>query len=763
MRFFKVSGLCGGGKTQRALEFVAREIVSTQHNYVIAQPTMELMEQTQNRLKALNPNIDVKVLNSSTCGDEKVYECVKEILLKTPKNSSKVLLCSHKAIMDGLPGLSPFKRNWNLLVDEIPQIDDHYSVNIAYSKKHFPEFFQFHRDKTIKEYCPITLQPLKRYVAESWCKGRGRDDVREVMRPVLETMLKEHTQTWIDIKRHDESRRGEINLHSVVTPEVFASWKSVTVIGAHFENSLMYQVWQRMNVEWAKHPHIESDPETHDEQTSKRLKIYYFSEKPWSKSLRDRIGTAKFKPLMKAINTMIGNEETLWVANNDVKDYELNLRNSTRISNVCHGNNSYLDYKNILCFSALNDKPGHIHWFKAVFGFEPQVLKLARGYETLYQCLMRTNLRIADSHEQVRVIVPDFDQAFWLTKDVFPGAEMHYLDDWEGAEHTKAGLKATRLTRDDILHEVRSKLASSLWRNPGFSFERNIYQAIPVNTNIENWEQVRDLLHKAAQQSYTSKEDNLLISGAIFDPDADTETNKGLNNVLVCSSMWLDFDGGELSHNDLSMILSDICHISFNSFNNGTNGQLRYRCFIPLKTPVTAKQYHVLWDIINERIEKYCQKYQMESGLDRSKRTANSWFYMPCQSSQGSKFNIWFDHWHLDLILDPVKMLDGRIVMEEDSTPIYTQPVVSKELDYSAALARWQSTQAKAGEGNKRFFAFAVELAKLGFDVAQIQNILHQSAVFARHPEERRKQIPSIMKSMRKMVHYEKVKRAKGI
>lgn len=746
MLFFKVSGLCGGGKTQRSLNYIVDELKLKRDNFIIAQPTMELIDQTYDRLKAIDPDMNVIILNSSTC--DNVYECIGKHLKETKPKSASLVLCTHKAILDGLSNLSPYKKNWHLFVDEIPQIDEHFSININKTKKVFPSFFDITPIEN-HDYAVFTLKPNMKSLATTWCKSKTKDDVRSLMTPLLSIMNRDYSQSWIHYKRYLDSKRGEYSIHSIILPQVFDNWASVTIIGAHFENSVMCKIWSKCGVKWEQHPHIKSDPETHDEQTSSRLQIYYFSQKPWSKSLRDKIGTPKFKPLMEMINSLIEKQPTLLVANNDVQDYELRLRNSTRISNVCHGNNDYLDFQNIVCFSALNDKPDHTRWFKSVWDFEQKQLKLARGYETTYQCLMRTNLRLPSSEKNVRVIVPDLDQAMWLSKDVFPGADVKYIDEWSGVEHTRCGITVTKLEKDALLLDIKSKMSATLWSNPTLSFEQNIYQKIPIVSEMESWDQLKDLLYQSHQQTSTRKEDNLLISGAIFDPNASDETNKGLNNILVCSSVWFDFDGGDLEPSILSILFSDICHISFNSYNNGTNNQLRYRTFIPLKTPVTAKQYHMIWDILHERIEKYCHEHQLESGTDRSKRTANSWFYLPCQSANGNTYNVWLEHWNLDQILDPINLLDGHVLVEEQE-PVFV-PTVLNNVDYSNELERWKQANLKPGSGNRSFFALGVSLYKKGYDLPQVGNILREAAIFARSPDERRKQIPSILTNLRRI------------
>jgi len=65
-----------------------------------------------------------------------------------------------------------------------------------------------------------------------------------------------------------------------------------------------------------------------------------------------------------------------------------------------------------------------------------------------------------------------------------------------------------------------------------------------------------------------------------------------------------------------------------------------------------------------------------------------------------------------------------------------------------AAIAEWRTTP--KGEGDSAFFKLAVELKKAGMGDGEIEATLSDEARHARSPGERQRQIPSIMRSLRR-------------
>jgi hypothetical protein len=65
----------------------------------------------------------------------------------------------------------------------------------------------------------------------------------------------------------------------------------------------------------------------------------------------------------------------------------------------------------------------------------------------------------------------------------------------------------------------------------------------------------------------------------------------------------------------------------------------------------------------------------------------------------------------------------------------------------AAAIQTWHDTPAKSG--NEAFFQLGVDLRGAGLSMAEVEDTLWLEAGYARHPTERRREIKSIMRTLR--------------
>ena len=141
-----------------------------------------------------------------------------------------------------------------------------------------------------------------------------------------------------------------------------------------------------------------------------------------------------------------------------------------------------------------------------------------------------------------------------------------------------------------------------------------------------------------------------------------------------------------------------------------------------------------------------------QSGLDWTKRTPASLFYLPSQAADPSQ-SFFHDHGGPDReLLNPVLWIENSVVSvaprhdlpdmpDQDGTKI-NEALVQK------ATSDWR--QSPKGEGNNRLWEFALALRRAGLSRNQIKSKLQAEAAFGRSPRERRAQIRSIMDSLRR-------------
>jgi hypothetical protein len=86
-----------------------------------------------------------------------------------------------------------------------------------------------------------------------------------------------------------------------------------------------------------------------------------------------------------------------------------------------------------------------------------------------------------------------------------------------------------------------------------------------------------------------------------------------------------------------------------------------------------------------------------------------------------------------------------------DDDRFNAQHMPPKQVDQAAverATRMWRESPKYPGEGNARFFQYALALRSAGISLNDIEQKLRDEAGFGRSPGERRAQIPSIMKTL---------------
>jgi hypothetical protein len=139
------------------------------------------------------------------------------------------------------------------------------------------------------------------------------------------------------------------------------------------------------------------------------------------------------------------------------------------------------------------------------------------------------------------------------------------------------------------------------------------------------------------------------------------------------------------------------------------------------------------------------------SGLDKSKKSPTSLFYLPRQAKNPEDSFFW-DFKDGRAALDPTQWIENSIYVAE-SFEITSSAFQEKdrELDQArieAAVAEWRMTP--KGEGNSAFYRLAVQLKKAGMRDWEIEAMLADEARYAHSPSDRQRQIPSVMHSLSK-------------
>lgn len=797
-----VSACAGSGKTDAALKSIKHGIERTGRRFVLAQPTKMLVHSTLERARQLCPSVNWRAITS----DEHPGEVRSEFTKAIAGDTETAIIVTHTALLSSLDMIG--KSGWNLIVDEVPAVDATFTKNLSITWDMWASLLDVSPNPVCDNALNVGVRIGCAETAETYARNEFGDDVIKVTQEFWLRLLHPHWQTVLTRSAWQTAGFegvAQLQAHSWLKPSILDGWGRVTIMSANFEQSLLYAVWGNLGVEFEPDPHIAVKAPVHDSAIGSRCRVMYFTERDWSKRLRDQIG---FGRVIDALHEHV-DDEHIWVANKDIEDTQWKIDKGTRLPPVAHGLNEYRHHRFAVFLAALNDTPAHFAWMRKQWGIEPIELSRAKALEAAYQMIMRTNLREPDGTHEVKVIVPDRRTADYLC-GLLPGSKQHFLDlgiDELGQSKRTVASVAPAKTNAERQKEMRARDAerkAAHDRLEGMvkgksvfgvknetqapitlSFEESVYSTNIVDFTFADWDEFRDLLKDVWANTLTDKTDNMLMNGGFVDPNAVPDTVKGLGNVVYSRLLQLDFDDSDLDPALVHRLLSDVRHIIYNSYNNGRDGKFRYRVVIPLSGPITADLYEGFWDIIAQRVMDAgysvgkTVRAGKVSGLDLSKRTPAAWMYLPSQAKkQHRKPNMgsfWIENWNVEPLdahawvnrLLPetpdyveIPVIDNRSEklkaiaaaaqkMEARGNRITTEDEEAKRQRlYEKALERWRNTP--SGEGNRGFFHFAVSLQSAGYTYPEIEQLLRQHHADSQsNATDRRSQIPSIIASLK--------------
>lgn len=850
-----VNALAGSGKTYAAIRH-AHRLAQQGHKVLFVQPSVTLIQQTLADFLTLSPTISIKALyghgpHGAGTSPNVVGDIVQHCRAAGPQG--EVLIITHAAFLR----VPYFHRpdRWHLLIDEIPQADWCEELNLAETHHLITDCISTRVDQSGLVGPRYTRLDAKNQTQlQAMLANENGDEVWDRFKGFLGKLLSPHWRTYVldnqfcDLTNGIGDRRS-LWAFGVLSPSLVKGFKSATVMGACFTDSTLFHLWSAQHVEFRPHQRLSRNLRYACHANGSLLTIRYAAEEDWSKTFRDKAFTMEtasegqprtvLDRVVQSIGTTFPETPFVWMGNKDLSD-NLFTGQALRLPNSPHGLNCFQNVHNVAVLSALNPPPAHFAFLEST-GLNGTEVRRACYWQAVYQAVMRISVRNPGDQTRKTAIVMDRATADWLA-DLFPGCAVQPLDGWaampakgKGGRPRKYLCDADRKAayRDRIKDERATALAlingfpprigplSSLAQNlhqqmSEFGRGRDqtlttmgrtdldamagtIFTSIFASTPfdfmpLDDADTVIEGLRHFHMNVFENKQDNALISPAIFDPNLSDDTQRGLDNIRAVWGMWLDNDGGDLSPDEFARLFPRLRMAIFNSYSS-THDKPRWRVFIPTTLAMPVNVYRdvagQIIDVVNKAgfwsakqlADGRKRKSTQHHGFDMSKLVPSSLFYLPCQAKNPA------DSFFLDLNdqqrapLDPyqwIMAVANRARPEPEIMPVTTAPeppvpanddpiklspamqalrdrllaqklagsTKSLEERRDAAIDTWRN--AAPGDGAIAFFKLSMALARLNLDLTEIATILRQETLHARHPDERRQQIKSLLKEIRK-------------
>jgi hypothetical protein len=813
---FTVDGLCGSGKTHAALRY-AMQRAAQGIKYLIVQPTMALINETITDCSDIDSTVRVRAIHGGT-SDEVVADIVRHT--KTTEAGGELLFITHSAFM-----LLPYfdrRRDWHIIWDEVPQADFCDELDVPHSHKLITDFIALDRDApNLADNRYATVKATDPDQIEAMARNIDRDQVWSVFQQFATKLASPYWASYVLHGQYENlitQAEGPRKLlaFAYLKPSLFHGFESVTLMGACFQQSTLFHLWTKMNVNFRSHHAIEGKLRYRQHQNGHLLTIRYAAEEPWSKTFRDKALTddptrTVFDQVLDHIRSSVADTEFVWMGNTDVPDDIFGGR-GFRLPNSPHGLNPFQHIHNAVIISALNPRPAHFAFLDAL-GLDSTAVRQAGYWQSVYQAAMRISLRNPDDHAPKTVTVMDRATAEWLAT-LFPGAKVEAIGLTGLPTKGKPGRPRKHVSTTERIREHRHKLKNELHaaldllngtdpadgqaatlapelrqkmselgfgRDPKLSVSEKVdLNALggTVFTSIFDAEACEVMPREDADQfienlkgfhahAVPSKEQNRLVSPAIFDPTMAADTSRGLANIRATWGIWLDNDGGDLTPDEFVRLFPALRIAIFNSYSS-TRQNPRWRVFIPTTIAMPAEVYRLIVEQIMRTLNKggYWSDQQIAKnqrikspkrhGFDMSKLVPSSLFYLPSQAAdpKGSFFHDYAGPQRAPL--DPYAWAGYAANHARPAlVPVPTGPAPDRTPDarqaqFDSIIATWRREGGKPGVGNREFFKLGSALAKAGMDNAEVEATLRAEASYARTPADRRRQVKSVIDTIRR-------------
>ena len=443
----------------------------------------------------------------------------------------------------------------------------------------------------------------------------------------------------------------------------------------------------------------------------------------------------------------------------------------------------------------MNATPAHFRFMKDR-GVDPAELRRAHYQSAVYQAVMRISVRDPSDLTPKTVVVMDKSTATWLAQ-LFPGAVVKPLGSKLAiAEPRQRGRTriydngvdraiASRKRKQALKAELKALGAVGKKGGGGSDGDQgcgSVFATIYAKQAAATLDAADDnafvkLLADMHRRIMPSKESNFLISPATFNSSKPgVSTQRGIDSIEYLRGIWLDNDGGDLSHVEFAQMFPSLRMVVWNTYSSTPN-RPRWRCFIPTSEIVTPEIYRGLIEQIVQvlRDEGYVSDTEITKqqaqhgrtwkrhGFDVGKFCPSSLFYAPCQAEErsGSFFK---DHQG-----DARKALDVAAWINQQMPVIDTRTPITKTVEadatnsgnnndsafndnqdenhmsrrITAAISEWRAS--KAGDGHRALFMLGLELKRVGMSLNEIERRLRSELAYARSPRDRLSDIPDIL------------------
>ena len=694
LRIKTVNGLCGSGKTYALIQTLKeRQVRNEVGKVLIAVPTIKLCEQYKVQMEELGIT-KFKVIHSSK---DKVKNKGRHISIEILDAINDALVEIVVICQASLTSVLTYNLDSRveIFIDEVMQMDTHWEVNLPHNTSKLLELFEIDETYDNLDLYKLRLKNKEEAMRLSERNRRALDDMDKLILGQVNTLLLGNIlsvtkKSWDKVVERNEvtddakvdmihgNTLNKLYFTSILNPIYLSKFKEVTLMGANLESSLLHEGWRDyFDVKFEINEEITRKLRYKKHSNGHLVNITYLQERAISKHQLQKDGNElRDMHFISASNYFTSDKVLCIVNNSDVDEAPTEWEKCPVVS---HGLNTYQEYTNVYFGAALNRTPMHTSMLMS-FGFSSASIDRSTGHEIMYQGIMRSALRDPNNTLPISIVVADKNMAL-VAAELFDNSLVGEANGIKRKTIFTSKETSKKRKKMELLESIRTVNAWS----PGNSEEEekvpksynnrkkgtfcysvvtNYYNSIRDNSALTTRQSIRDFLKENKELSknnlITSKEENFLMNNTIFTGDY----KRKKENALLATTLILDIDGGDMSHDICHKILSEnkIGHFMYNSAS-ASLGKDKYRVVIILTTAITQEVYTEMHRYIAKlflnagyytaplrNADKFIEDTLLKdatakfTGIDQSKIGIDSLFYAPCIVAGYEEYNFFLHY-----------------------------------------------------------------------------------------------------------------------
>ena len=356
--------------------------------------------------------------------------------------------------------------------------------------------------------------------------------------------------------------------------------------------------------------------------------------------------------------------------------------------------------------------------------------------------------RLSQRRVRKKSLYPGDSSDMRLTPDQARHTLVHVLNEWAEATPDTAGISA---------------FARSDWLSKSDRIGQGYTMFTPTSDLLAEMKRRQEVFR-------VCKEAASLMSPTIFDKPLQLPDHLGAigitiessvrtkENALACRGLFFDIENGDMRPEDFAEAFRDLEFFACSSWSH-TPGACRYRIAIPSTQLIPPEIHTLILHAIVDRLEAAgwgdALSDGQKHGVDIGKLHEAAMFYLPSKRPDRFLTHIkegrkpldpreWVSHIPDDLLISPPPPVPPEIYQHGD-TPAHKDKQVEWAINY------WHKCGCVRGKGRTQIWLLAKRLAAAGCVDAEMRVILHEQAVFATNPRERREEIEALLRDHKVM------------